>query len=83
MKRSANTPFPTTSRGAKKLLAEAGWMAGADGKLAKAGKPLMLRIAGSKTQNSGPEIPAGGTDRAWRHRHAQCAGFQTAGSTCW
>jgi peptide/nickel transport system substrate-binding protein len=41
--------------GAKKLLDEAGWKAGADGKRAKNGQPLSLRIVGSKTQNSGPE----------------------------
>ncbi len=46
---------PYDPAGAKKLLAEAGWKAGADGKLMKDGKPLTVRIAGSKTQNAGPE----------------------------
>jgi peptide/nickel transport system substrate-binding protein len=47
--------IPHDVAGAKKLLEQAGWKAGSDGKLAKNDQPLTLRIAGSKTQNSGPE----------------------------
>ncbi len=47
--------IPYDPTGAKKLLAEAGWQPGADGKLMKDGKPLAIRVVGSKTQNSGPE----------------------------
>ena len=39
---------------AKKLLVEAGYMAGADGKLAKAGKPLELQLV---TYKGRPELP--------------------------
>jgi peptide/nickel transport system substrate-binding protein len=46
---------PLDPDGAKKLLTEAGWKPGAGGKLIKDGKPLTIRIAGSKTQNAGPE----------------------------
>jgi peptide/nickel transport system substrate-binding protein len=41
--------------GAKALLAQDGYVAGADGKLAKNGKPLTVRIIGLNIQNSGPE----------------------------
>jgi peptide/nickel transport system substrate-binding protein len=47
--------IPFDPAGAKKLLEEAGWKVGPDGKLAKDGHPLTLRIVGGKTQNSGPE----------------------------
>ncbi len=40
---------------AKQALADAGWKPGADGKLAKDGKPLTIRIIGIPQQNSGPE----------------------------
>ncbi len=40
---------------AKALLAEAGFKANASGVLEKDGKPLTVRIAGSNTQNAGPE----------------------------
>ncbi|HET6234897.1 MAG TPA: ABC transporter substrate-binding protein [Acetobacteraceae bacterium] len=47
--------IPIDPEGAKKLLAQDGWKPDADGKLAKNGQKLVIRIVGSKTQNSGPE----------------------------
>jgi peptide/nickel transport system substrate-binding protein len=47
--------IPYDVPGAKRMLEQAGWKPGPDGKLALNGQPLTLRIAGSKTQNSGPE----------------------------
>jgi peptide/nickel transport system substrate-binding protein len=40
---------------ARAALVEAGYVRGGDGIYAKDGKPLTLRVAGSSTQNSGPE----------------------------
>jgi peptide/nickel transport system substrate-binding protein len=49
----ANLPYDVAK--AKALLAEAGWKPNAQGILEKDGKPLVVRIAGSNTQNAGPE----------------------------
>jgi peptide/nickel transport system substrate-binding protein len=40
---------------ALKILQQDGYVKGSDGKLAKAGKPLSIRVIGYKAQNSGPE----------------------------
>ncbi|MHB1807738.1 MAG: ABC transporter substrate-binding protein [Solirubrobacteraceae bacterium] len=40
---------------AKKILAEAGWRPGSNGKLEKNGKPLVIRISGWNEENAGPE----------------------------
>lgn len=50
---SANLPFDVAK--AKALLAEAGWKPNAQGLVEKEGKTLVVRIAGSNTQNAGPE----------------------------
>lgn len=50
---SANLPYDVAK--AKALLAEAGWKPNAQGLLEKGGKTLVVRIAGSNTQNAGPE----------------------------
>jgi peptide/nickel transport system substrate-binding protein len=47
-------PTPSLDR-ARAMLQEAGWIAGASGKLAKNGAPLALKILGNNTQGSGPE----------------------------
>ena len=50
---SANIPYDVAK--AKALLAEAGWKPNSQGILEKDGRPLVVRIAGSNTQNAGPE----------------------------
>ncbi len=50
----ASASPPLDVEGAKKLLAQAGFQAGPDGKLSRNGKPLTLRIVGYVSQNSGP-----------------------------
>jgi ABC-type transport system substrate-binding protein len=47
-------PTPSVAK-AKQMLVDDGYAVGADGKLAKDGKPLSLTVIGITTQNAGPE----------------------------
>ena len=51
---AALMPTPSLDK-AKQILTAAGWTAGADGKFAKGGKPLAIKVLGNTTQNAAPE----------------------------